>query len=188
MRNDLDFLLDRREFLRVCLTVSVPLVIAAGGQSRSPDEVAAAERTGQPSVDRKPGAAGRPLTPTPACEDEDDLTLASIEGPFYKPKSPERALLWERGVDGTRIVLTGQVLSRTCKPVPRALLDFWHADDKGDYDNVGFKLRGHQFADTESRYRLETIVPGEYGFRTRHFHVKVQAPNKIGRASCRERV
>ena len=121
--------------------------------------------------------AGRPLTPTPACEDEDDVTPASIEGPFYKPKSLERASLWEPGVGGTRIVLTGQVLSRTCKPVPRALLDFWHADDKGDYDNVGFKLRGHQYADAEGRYRLETIVPGKYGFRTRHFHVKVQAPN-----------
>ena len=28
-----------------------------------------------------------------------------------------------------------------------ALLDFWQADAKGHYDNSGFRLRGHQFAD-----------------------------------------
>jgi protocatechuate 3,4-dioxygenase beta subunit len=42
---------------------------------------------------------------------------------------------------------------------------------------VGFKLRGHQFTDANGRYRLETIVPGLYPGRTRHFHVKVQAPH-----------
>jgi protocatechuate 3,4-dioxygenase beta subunit len=58
------------------------------------------------------------------------------------------------------------------------LLDFWHADDKGVYDNEGFKLRGHQFTDDEGRYALETIVPGLYPGRTRHFHLKVQAPHQ----------
>ena len=178
MRSDHDdSLLGRREFLKACLAVSAPIVIAACGQAKSPDEVAAAKRARQPLADEKLAAAGRLQTPTPACEDDDDLTPAAIEGPFYKPKSPNRASLWEPGLSGARIVLAGQVFSRTCKPVSRALLDFWHADDTGDYDNVGFRFRGHQYADAEGRYRLETVVPGEYGFRTRHFHVKVQAPN-----------
>lgn len=56
-----------------------------------------------------------------------------------------------------------------------ALLDFWHADEEGDYDNAGFRFRGHQFTDGEGRYRLETIVPGSYPGRTRHIHVKLQA-------------
>ncbi|MCS6911073.1 MAG: hypothetical protein NZM11_11005, partial [Anaerolineales bacterium] len=55
---------------------------------------------------------------------------------------------------------------------------FWHADDAGQYDNVGYKLRGHQFTDEQGRYTLETIVPGLYPGRTRHIHVKVQAPNR----------
>jgi protocatechuate 3,4-dioxygenase beta subunit len=59
-----------------------------------------------------------------------------------------------------------------------ALVDFWHADDAGVYDNVGYKLRGHQFADARGRYTLETIVPGLYPGRTRHFHVKVQAAHQ----------
>ena len=31
--------------------------------------------------------------------------------------------------------------------------------------------------DAQGRYRLETVVPGLYPGRTRHIHVKVQAPN-----------
>jgi protocatechuate 3,4-dioxygenase beta subunit len=70
------------------------------------------------------------------------------------------------------------VLSTECKPVARALIDVWQADDKGEYDNVGFTLRGHQFTDEGGRYRLETIVPGLYPGRTRHIHLKVQAPGR----------
>jgi protocatechuate 3,4-dioxygenase beta subunit len=78
---------------------------------------------------------------------------------------------------GTRIVVTGSVLSTDCRPIPGALLDFWQADDRGEYDNAGFRLRAHQFTDEQGRYRLETIVPGPYPGRTRHIHVRVQAPN-----------
>jgi protocatechuate 3,4-dioxygenase beta subunit len=76
------------------------------------------------------------------------------------------------------ITVTGQVLTTDCKPVANALVDFWHADDNGEYDNAGYKLRGHQFTDADGRYTLKTIVPGLYPGRTRHFHVKVQAPNQ----------
>jgi protocatechuate 3,4-dioxygenase beta subunit len=58
------------------------------------------------------------------------------------------------------------------------LIDFWHCDDAGNYDNVGYKLRGHQFTDDQGQYTLETIRPGLYPGRTRHIHVKVQAPNQ----------
>jgi protocatechuate 3,4-dioxygenase beta subunit len=79
---------------------------------------------------------------------------------------------------GTRIVVTGAVLSTSCRPIPGALLDFWQADDRGAYDNAGFRLRGHQFAGGQGQYRLETLVPGLYPGRTRHVHVRVQAPNR----------
>jgi protocatechuate 3,4-dioxygenase beta subunit len=101
-----------------------------------------------------------------------------MAGPFFKPRSPERNSLLVPGIKGTTIMLTGVVLSTACKPVPGALLDFWQCDDDGDYDNSGYTLRGHQFADVAGRYRLETIVPGVYPGRTRHIHVRVQAPNR----------
>src|SRR5262249_48705881 len=78
------------------------------------------------------------------------------------------------------VELSGQVLTRSCQPVARALLDFWHADERGDYDNVGFRYRGHLFTDADGRYRLRTILPALYTGRTRHYHVKVQAPQRGG--------
>jgi protocatechuate 3,4-dioxygenase beta subunit len=63
-----------------------------------------------------------------------------------------------------------------CTPLAGVLLDFWQADGEGQYYSQDYRLRGHQFTDGEGRYRLETIVPGRYPGRTRHLHVKVQAP------------
>ncbi|MBI3242940.1 MAG: hypothetical protein HYZ49_11670 [Chloroflexi bacterium] len=118
------------------------------------------------------------LPPTPACGDDDDVTPAQTEGPYYTPDTPERASFLETGVTGTELVVTGYVLDTACQPVPQALLDFWHCDDAGVYDNVGYKLRGHQFTNDAGQFTLETIVPGVYPGRTRHIHVKVQAPNQ----------
>jgi protocatechuate 3,4-dioxygenase beta subunit len=120
------------------------------------------------------GLAQAPLSPTPACHDGDEPTLAQTEGPFFKPSSPERIELIEAGMAGQPIELVGLVLSRNCKPIAGALLEFWQADEKGQYDNSGFRLRGHQFTDADGRYRLKSIVPGAYPGRTRHIHVKVQ--------------
>jgi protocatechuate 3,4-dioxygenase beta subunit len=120
------------------------------------------------------GAAEGPLPATPACHDGDEVTLPQIEGPYFKPSSPERFELYEEGMAGQPIELAGLVLSRACKPLAGALLDFWQADAKGQYDNSGFRLRGHQFTDAEGRYRLRSVVPGLYPGRTRHIHVKVQ--------------
>lgn len=117
------------------------------------------------------------LTATPACTDEHEPTRPQTAGPFFLPHSPQRTSLLEPGMRGTKMVLSGRVWSSRCAPVSGALLDFWHADDAGEYDTDGFRLRGHQFADSEGRYRLETIVPGLYPGRTRHFHVNVQPPN-----------
>ena len=120
------------------------------------------------------GAAEAPLSATPACHDGDEATLQQTEGPYFKPSSPERIELYEEGMAGQPIELVGLVLTRACKPLAGALLDFWQADAKGQYDNSGFHLRGHQFTDAEGRYRLRSIVPGIYPGRTRHIHVKVQ--------------
>ena len=112
---------------------------------------------------------------TPACGRA--ATEAQTEGPYYRRSSPERASLLEPGMQGDRLLLEGRVLDRDCRPIPRALLDFWQCDPEGAYDNRGFRLRGHLFADGDGRFRLETILPGPYPGRTRHVHVKVQPPS-----------
>ncbi len=118
------------------------------------------------------------LPPTPACDAEGSLTPRQTEGPFYTPNSPRRQSLLEPGVKGEVLELSGLVLTRSCKPVANALVDFWQADANGAYDNQGFRLRGHQFTDGAGRYRLRTIIPARYTGRTAHIHVKVQAANR----------
>jgi protocatechuate 3,4-dioxygenase beta subunit len=103
---------------------------------------------------------------------------AQTEGPYFKSGSPERTSLIEAGFSGTRLALTGYVLTLDCKPVSGAVLDFWQADASGSYDNSGFKFRGHQSADAAGRYTLETVMPGLYPGRTEHIHVKVLAPGQ----------
>jgi protocatechuate 3,4-dioxygenase beta subunit len=145
----------RRQFLRM---LGMPAALALG---LSPDAAAQTQA----------------LPPTPSCAAAAP-TPRQTEGPYFKPASPPRTSLVERGMTATKIVITGLVLTTECKPVARALIDVWQADDKGEYDNVGFTLRGHQFTDEGGRYRLETIVPGLYPGRTRHIHLKVQAPGR----------
>jgi protocatechuate 3,4-dioxygenase beta subunit len=120
--------------------------------------------------------AAQELSVTPECKHGAESTARQTEGPYFKPRSPERSDLREPGMAGIPIVLSGFVLTRQCQPVAGALVDLWQADDKGAYDNAGFRLRGHQFTDAQGRYRFSTIVPGHYPGRTRHFHVKVHAP------------
>ena len=113
----------------------------------------------------------------PDCFRALDPTPAMTEGPFYKENSPEKTSLIEPGMTGTRIILTGFVLMRDCKSVARAKVDVWQTDDRGEYDNVGYRMRGHVFSDADGRYSIETLLPGLYPGRTRHIHVKVIAPN-----------
>ncbi len=154
-----DFSLTRRGFLAASLIMSDILFNRPAG-----------------TLDAVAATAG--MEPTPGCADSDDITPPQTAGPYFKPRSPERRSLFEPGIQGSRIVLAGNVRSTKCKPVQGALVDFWQADASGAYDNAGYRLRGHQFADGAGKYRLETIVPGVYTGRTRHFHVRVQAPNR----------
>ena len=112
-----------------------------------------------------------------SCTSPATLTPAQTEGPYYTPNSPERTSLIEPGLGGTKLIVTGYVLTPDCQPVAKAWLDFWQADDQGAYDNAGYRLRGHLFTDETGRYLLETIVPGEYPGRPPHIRVKVQAPH-----------
>src|SRR5919201_2017266 len=116
--------------------------------------------------------------PTPECHHGDEATIRQTEGPYFKPSSPQRTDLVEPNAKGQLVEITGQVVTRSCRPVERALLDLWHADEHGEYDNAGFRYRGHIFTDSEGRYRFRTIMPGLYTGRTRHYHIKVQAPER----------
>ena len=115
------------------------------------------------------------LDPTPAAGEKLVPTPEETAGPFFKPNSPAKSNFRDPGVTGSAVKLTGFVLDRKGKPIPNALLDFWHADAGGEYDFNGFRCRGHQFSGPDGKYGLETIMPGLYPGRTRHYHVRLQA-------------
>lgn len=111
---------------------------------------------------------------TPACGDEDDLTPSQTEGPFFTPQSPQKRDFASDAPGGERMTIAGHVLTPTCQSVAKALVELWHADETGTYDTSGYKLRGHQFTDADGRWWFDSIVPGLYPGRTRHYHLKVQ--------------
>ena len=120
--------------------------------------------------------AAQELASTPSCRDGDEPTVRETEGPFFKPESPERSDLREPGSGGHQFQLSGSVLTRSCRPLGGAVVDLWHADKNGEYDNVGFRYRGHVITGPDGAFRFKNIVPAIYPGRTRHYHVKVQAP------------
>jgi protocatechuate 3,4-dioxygenase beta subunit len=127
-------------------------------------------------LSRADAALAQELAPTPSCRDSDEPTARQGEGPFFKPKSPERSDLREPGAQARPAELSGFVLTRSCRPLPGTVVDLWHADERGEYDNIGFRYRGHVITGPDGAFRFRTIVPAVYPGRTRHYHVKVQAP------------
>lgn len=146
--------LSRRRFLMAGLALPLPALVACGQEETMTS-----------------------LPPTPGCGEDEHPTLAQTEGPFFKPDSPARTSFLGDETGGTKFLLAGWVLTTSCQPVVGALLDVWHADPDGNYDNVGYRLRGHFFTGGNGRFSLETVMPGRYPGRTRHFHFKVQAPH-----------
>ncbi|MFD8202003.1 carbohydrate-binding protein [Streptomyces sp. NPDC059701] len=156
--------ISRKTLLRAAVAAGAAVPLLAGGA------VALARDSA-----RTPGTT---LAPTPFCDDGDDPTPDQIEGPYFKPSSPLRTDLTTAGTAGTRLTVRGYVFGRNCVPLSGVLLDFWQADQAGAYDMAGYTLRGHQFTDSTGAFTLRTIVPGLYPGRTRHIHVKAQAPGE----------
>jgi protocatechuate 3,4-dioxygenase beta subunit len=110
------------------------------------------------------GLSGAPVGAQGSCPP----TRADMLGPFYKPDAPVRS----RTGDG--LVVSGTVRSAaTCAPLPGARIEWWSADTRGEYQD---SLRATQTADSDGRYRYETVFPGLYPGRPAHLHVRLSAP------------
>jgi protocatechuate 3,4-dioxygenase beta subunit len=116
-------------------------------------------------------------------------TPAQTAGPFYPTEPPlddDDDLTRVRGARGIaqgRITdLSGRVLDRNGRPIPRARVEIWQCDATGRYhhplDRSGardpnFQGFGHSITDAEGRYRFRTIRPVPYPGRTPHIHMAV---------------
>ncbi len=105
------------------------------------------------------------------------------EGPFYTENPPSLtdgrlASIYE---PGEPLIISGRVFNLDCSEyIPNTVIDLWHADDDGAYDNEGYNLRGKITTNDQGFYVFETIKPGHYRngsqFRPAHIHVKVTPP------------
>ena len=128
-------------------------------------------------------SAKSPISETP-------LTMCNIttqdyygEGPFYTDNPPmiDKHQLVSDSEPGTRMIISGRVMNLDCSEfIPNAVVDVWHADHEGGYDNVGFNFRGYTLTNAQGFYLFETIKPGKYlnggQFRPSHIHYKITPP------------
>ena len=102
-------------------------------------------------------------------------TPSDIEGPFYLAGAPER----QRLVHDPRLFIHGTVRDTRCRPMRDAVMEIWQADEHGEYDVTGPRMRGVLRTDERGAFALETVFPGRYlngpTYRPRHIHVKVHA-------------
>src|SRR5262245_5392690 len=79
----------------------------------------------------------RELAPTPSCRDGDEPTIRQTEGPFFKPRSPERSDLREPGARGRGFELSGFVLTKSGHPLRRPAIEHSQDEEQGEQDNNG---------------------------------------------------
>lgn len=109
-------------------------------------------------------------------------TTNDILGPFYRENAPLRNDLTSKDLEGTRITIKGKVFKSDCTtPIKDALVEIWHANTKGEYDNDSdyFNQRAGWKTNKEGEYSFLTIMPGKYLngklYRPAHIHFRVTA-------------
>ncbi len=105
------------------------------------------------------------------------------EGPFYTANAPvsNDGIIVPNTEPGTRLRITGVVKNLDCTEIiPNTVIDLWHANDAGDYDNSGYHLRRKVSSNSAGFYSIETIQPGKYlngsSYRPSHIHFKITTP------------
>ena len=98
------------------------------------------------------------------------VTPSTLPGPFFRPDAP----LLEAGADicldgrGAPLDVHGRVSDAAGKAVPGAMVEVWHANGEGFYENQEpdrqpeFNLRGKFLADAGGRFRFRSIKPKGY--------------------------
>jgi protocatechuate 3,4-dioxygenase beta subunit len=95
---------------------------------------------------------------------------------------------------GAITYLGGRVLDRSGNPIRGALIELWHADNRGEYLYAANATRnpnmdsnfagfGQYLTGSDGAYRFRTVKAGLYNGRTRHFHFGVTIPGQMTRTT-----
>lgn len=146
------------------------------------------------------GVVATPLVATSmiSCSKEDNITSnensncgitkSDMLGPYYVSGTSKITNLNTQKLPGAKIIVSGKIYGNANKnkPVVNAMIEIWHADNGGIYHPVGdgnvskysakqITLRGFITTDAQGNYSFESIRPGLYPGRPRHFHYKITA-------------
>ncbi len=103
-------------------------------------------------------------------------TPSNTLGPFYKEGAPTRERLIEPNEAGVPLLVAGRVFNTEGEPLTNAVIEVFHSDNDGNYDQEGFRHRARVPVRAQGDYWYETIIPGQYGGRAQHVHYVITAP------------
>jgi protocatechuate 3,4-dioxygenase beta subunit len=137
-----------------------------------------------------------------ACPDRTGITPSTLPGPFYRADAPLLPLGADlcRDGQGKFLRVAGTVRGPDGEPLAGAMLEVWHANGEGRYENQDpdnqpeFNLRGRFLTDETGGFQFRTIRPSGYALpddgpvgalarrlglaldRPAHIHFAVSAP------------
>lgn len=129
-------------------------------------------------------------------------TPRAIEGPLYvsgAPVAQYETRLDNGNMPGEVFIMEGVISGLDGRPLSRAMVDVWHANENGRYSHFDpsqdeYNLRRRIVADNEGRYRFRSVLPpgyaippnsptselfdllGRHGNRPAHIHFLISAP------------
>ena len=176
---------DRRRFIKVSTTTVASLLVGCPEKStvkRATSDVADTSSASQRDGRRDPTSEGelRPAA-TQGGGQEGQLsdcavTSRDITGPYWRKGIPVRNQFDVYGHSGQALTLSGVVRDKSCRPIPDAVIEMWHANptsiqahalsarDSVDYDmaSPAFRYYGQFATDQRGEYSMSTKKPGWY--------------------------
>src|ERR1700722_19648284 len=101
-------------------------------------------------------------------------TPQQVLGPYFLANSPQTSRLFPQSASGSRVNVSGQVMSPGCQPLAGATVHVWLADPQGAYDNQDAQgnplnvpaaqqlYRGRMVSDAAGNYAFDCLRPGNY--------------------------
>lgn len=114
-----------------------------------------------------------------------DPTTTDILGPFYRPGAPLKTDLVQPGTKGEILHFSGTVFGKDGRPVNNALVEIWHCNENGIYDNTSddYIYRASFKTAADGKYHFKTIFPVPYAVsasqtRPAHIHMRISGDNQ----------
>jgi protocatechuate 3,4-dioxygenase beta subunit len=111
-----------------------------------------------------------------------DPTTTDILGPFYRPGAPFRTDLVQAGTKGEILHFSGTVFGKDGNALKGALVEIWHCDENGLYDNTSdnYVYRSSFKTAADGKYNFKSIYPVPYAVnatltRPAHIHMRISA-------------